>query len=165
MGILGNLGVLLMTQIRLKAHVRLSLVAALAAMATLSGCATITRGSQENFTVTTDPAGAAIKTSNGFSCEATPCTFRMPRKTDFTVTATKAGYKPAKATVSSTFVKAGGQAMAGNILFGGVIGGIIDTGNGSLNDLLPNPLTIKMEKDDGTGAAAADSNAAAPATK
>ena len=45
---------------------------------TLPACATITRGSSQEFTVQSEPPGARVSTSNGFQCDATPCTFRMP---------------------------------------------------------------------------------------
>jgi hypothetical protein len=59
----------------------------------LAGCATITRGTSDTWTVNTTPAGAAVHTSNMFSCDLTPCTFKMSRKAEFNVTITKAGYR------------------------------------------------------------------------
>jgi len=118
----------------------------------LSGCATITRGTHQDWVVTSDPLGANVKTSNGFACDSTPCTFNVPRKPGFDVTVSKPGYRTAKVTVVSGMHGNGGAAMAGNVLVGGIVGGVVDANNGSLNDITPNPLTVKLEKEDATDA-------------
>ena len=41
------------------------------------------------------------------------------------------------ATVASGVSAGGGAAMAGNVILGGIIGGIVDGTNGSMNDLGP----------------------------
>ena len=66
---------------------------------TSTACATVTRGSSEAWTVETDPIGAQVRTTAGFACDATPCTFKMPRKSEFTVTLTKPGAVPNAAGV------------------------------------------------------------------
>lgn len=104
----------------------------------------MTRGTTQEFTITTIPAGAAIKTSNGFECAASPCTFKMPRKDGFTVEARLAGYELGTATVTSSMSGAGGAGFAGNVLVGGVIGMGVDATSGALNDLKPNPLEITL---------------------
>jgi hypothetical protein len=35
--------------------------------------------------------------------------------------------------------------MAGNVLVGGIIGAVVDGNNGSMLDLVPNPLVVKLE--------------------
>jgi len=69
---------------------------------------------------------------------------RLKRKDDFVVTATMDGYQPAEAEVHSRMRAGGGTALAGNAIFGGIVGGVVDASNGSLNDLRPNPLHITM---------------------
>lgn len=131
--------------------------------ASLSACATVTRGTRQNYTIETDPAGAQIALSTGQTCTS-PCRLRLPRKHDFTVTARMEGYETATASVDSR-IRAGGVAgAAGNILVGGIIGGIVDGSNGSMRDLMPNPLRISMARL-GTAAEAAEEPAegAAPA--
>lgn len=127
--------------------------AAAAAMLTLSGCATMTRGTHDAFVVQTDPDGASVTTSNGFTCAATPCSMRMLRKSEFDVTITKPGYKTWTGHVTNHVGKGGGGAMAGNILVGGIIGAGVDASNGSMLDLVPNPLVVHLEKDDGSAPA------------
>ena len=63
----------------------------------LPACATITRGSSQEFTVESTPSGARVSTSNGFQCEATPCTFRMPRKDEFRATVSMDATRPRSA--------------------------------------------------------------------
>jgi hypothetical protein len=114
----------------------------------LAGCATITRGTTDTWTVNTTPVGAAVKTSNMFSCEQTPCTFKISRKAEFNVTITKTGYKEWTGRVTHHIATSGGAAMAGNVLLGGVIGAVADASSGAMNDLVPNPLNVTLEKDD-----------------
>ncbi|HEX8525795.1 hypothetical protein [Allosphingosinicella sp.] len=138
----------------------------------LSACATITRGTKQDYVIETDPAGAQIALSTGQEC-VSPCRLRLPRKHDFVVTATSPGYDTATVQVESSMRAGGGAAMAGNAIFGGLIGGAVDASNGSLKDLRPNPLRIAMVPTGSAPAAAeapvaaeeapADPAAAAPA--
>jgi uncharacterized protein YcfJ len=125
-------------------------LAALSAAALLStaACATVTRGANDTWTVNSEPAGAAVKTTNQFFCESTPCTFKMPRKSDFDVTITKAGYKTWTGHVTHHISGAGGAGMAGNVILGGIIGAGVDAYSGAMNDLVPNPLTVTLEKEE-----------------
>lgn len=112
---------------------------------TLPACATITRGTTQQFTIESSPPGALATTSNGFRCETTPCTLRMPRKDAFTVTVTKDGYVTETRAVTSGVSGTGGTAMAGNILVGGIIGIGIDATSGAMNDLTPNPMVVTLQ--------------------
>ena len=114
------------------------------AVLSLSACATITRGTSETFKVITTPTAAAVALSTGERCTS-PCTLKLKRKTEFTVTASKQGYQNATAKVESK-IKGGGVAgAAGNLVFGGIIGGVVDGSNGSMRDLVPNPLYMTLQ--------------------
>jgi len=128
----------------MKKLVLLGLVASLG----LGGCATITRTEHDAWTVKTTPGAAAVKTSNGFACDATPCTFRIERKAEFDVTITKPGYKTWSGHVTHKVSGAGGAGMAGNVLVGGLIGVAVDANSGAMFDLVPNPLEVTLEKND-----------------
>jgi hypothetical protein len=104
----------------------------------------VTRGSSQQFSVQSTPPGAQVSTSNGFECQATPCTFRMSRKDAFRITVSKDGYVAQTHDITSSVSGAGGTAMAGNILIGGIIGGAIDATSGAMNDLKPNPLIVTL---------------------
>ncbi|HZL01048.1 MAG TPA: translation initiation factor 2 [Caulobacteraceae bacterium] len=109
-------------------------------------CATVTRGTKESWTVRTEPPGAAVKTSTGMSCEATPCTFdKLKRNVDFDVALTKAGYKTVQTRVTHAVAGAGATAFVGNVLIGGVIGAGVDASTGATMDLKPNPLIVTLE--------------------
>ena len=115
---------------------------------TLGGCATVTRGTNDTWSVNTTPSGAAVKTTNQFFCEATPCTFKMPRKSDFDVTISKAGYKPWTGHVTHHIAGGGSAGMAGNVILGGIIGAGVDAYSGAMNDLTPNPLNVTLEHEE-----------------
>lgn len=115
------------------------------ALSALGGCATITRSSSDTWTVQTEPSGAAVRTSNQFACDETPCTFKMARKAEFTVTIVKPGYKTWSGQVTHHVSGAGGAGMAGNVLLGGIIGAGVDAYSGAMYNLAPNPLVVKLE--------------------
>ena len=127
---------------------RALLIAAIAASS--AACATVTRGTNEAWTVETDPVGATVKTTAGFACDATPCTFKMPRKSEFDVTITKPGYKTVNTRVIHQTAGAGAAGMAGNVLVGGIIGVGVDALSGATQELKPNPLVVKLEAEGAT---------------
>jgi len=116
----------------------------------VSGCATITRGTTDSWSINTTPSGAEVRTSSGFECEATPCTFRMPRKEEFDVTVTKTGYKSWKSHVGHHMAGAGGAGFVGNAIVGGIIGAGVDATSGAMLDFAPNPLNVTLEKETST---------------
>ena len=126
---------------------------------TLPACATVTRGTTQQFTIESSPPGALATTSNGFRCEATPCTLRMPRKDGFTVTISRDGYAEQTHSIESKMSGGGGAALAGNVLVGGLIGAGVDATSGALNDLTPNPLIVTLEPAGAAKSAAAASQA------
>jgi hypothetical protein len=116
----------------------------LAASVLVSGCATVTRGTRETFKIQSTPTEAKVALSNGESC-VTPCTLKVKRRPGFTATFTKDGFETKTVTVDSEIHGGGVAAGAGNILAGGIIGGIVDGTNGSLNSLSPNPLQVTLQ--------------------
>jgi hypothetical protein len=120
----------------------------LCAAASLGACATVTRGSKDAWVVNSEPTGAKVETTNGHQCAATPCAIKMSRKSKFTATLTKPGYKPATVQVSHKTANAGAAGVAGNVLLGGVIGLGVDMATGASQDLVPNNVTIKLEPED-----------------
>lgn len=111
-----------------------------------TACGTITRGTRQAFTVTSEPSNAEAKLSTGEVC-ITPCTLQKKRKDSFTVTVGKEGYKPSYASVISQIAGAGAATMAGNIFVGGIIGVAIDAGTGAAMELIPNPLHIILDQE------------------
>jgi hypothetical protein len=124
--------------------------------ASVSGCATITRGSSEVLVINTEPVGVLASLSSGHMCK-TPCSIELKRKNAVHVKLEKAGYETVDTDVKSEVSGAGGAAMAGNVILGGLIGAGVDAATGAMNRLTPNPLTVKMVP------VAAQPTAAAPA--
>jgi len=139
---------------------RLGRVVLLGAIAASSAaCATVTRGTSQAFTVTSEPSGASVRTSNGYTCDATPCTFRVRRNAEFDVTVTRPGYRVANAHIRSEISSNGGVALAGNAIVGGLIGVGVDAVTGAMNDLRPNPLHVVLAPEATTAAAASEASA------
>jgi hypothetical protein len=115
--------------------------AAILAASSLSACATVLRGTSQKFEITSVPPGADVALSTGQKC-VTPCKLKLKRKTPFVATISKDGYQTQEAKVESKFN--GAAAGAGNILLGGVIGAVVDSSNGSMRALKPNPLAVTL---------------------
>lgn len=141
----------------------LKILAAALAGLSLCACATVTRGTNTAWEVQTDPSGARVETSHGHQCTSTPCAMKMPRKSEFTATITKPGYKPVTVSVTNKVSGGGGAAMAGNVILGGIIGAGVDATSGAMLDLTPNPAVVKLEKDEPAAPVVAPTPAAAPA--
>jgi hypothetical protein len=114
-----------------------------AASLMLPACATVTRGTSQKFNIETTPTAAEVKLSTGQQC-VSPCQLKLKRRPGFTATVKKEGYETQTVTVDSKLGGGGAVAGAGNILIGGVIGGIVDGTNGSMNNLTPNPLKVTL---------------------
>lgn len=120
-------------------------VFALCAAFSLAGCATITRGTKDVLIVNTIPGGAQVKLSDGQTCGNTPCSFKVPRKSELNVLVTKDRCKPQQIRVTNRVAGGGGAAMAGNVLVGGIIGAGVDASSGAMLELVPNPVNVQLE--------------------
>lgn len=120
-----------------------SVFAAVVAMLFATGCASITRGSTELFVIETTPSNTKVTLSNGMYC-TTPCSLKVPRRGDFVVTMERPGYETVRMTIESSIDGEGTAGMAGNVLFGGVIGAGIDAGTGAMHSHQPNPLIVTL---------------------
>jgi len=115
----------------------------LTAVSSLCGCATLTRGTTENLSIQTEPAGATATLSSGHMCK-TPCVIELKRKNNVHVKLEKSGYETVDTDVNSEIAGAGAAGMAGNVLLGGIIGAGVDAATGATKRLNPNPLVVKM---------------------
>lgn len=129
----------------------------------LMACATVVRGTSESFSIITDPEGAQVTTTLEtreskkkrkkdenivpayYKCQTTPCTLKLPRKSTFDVTISKQGYKTITHHIGHEVSTGGGAGLAGNALFGGIIGIGVDAGTGAMYDLTPSPLELALE--------------------
>ncbi|HZH12154.1 MAG TPA: translation initiation factor 2 [Microvirga sp.] len=115
-----------------------------AASLSLAACATVTRGTTEQITVTSEPSGASATTSIGHSCPATPCTFEVSRKAEFIATFKKDGYEDLQIPVQTRVSGGGAAGFAGNVIIGGVVGMAADAATGATLEHYPNPVHAVM---------------------
>ena len=114
-------------------------------VALTAGCATITRGTNDALVVNSTPGGAQVKLSDGQTCDGTPCTFKVPRKSELNVLVQKNRCQPQQIRVTNRVAGGGGAAMAGNVLVGGLIGAAVDSSSGAMLDLVPNPVNVALD--------------------
>lgn len=105
----------------------------------LGGCATVLNGTNIDSATETDPSGADIVFLNGLKCTSL-CELELRRGSDKRVDITKPGYEPVYVLLQSRLA----GSTFGNILAGGVIGGVVDGGNGASNTLSPRPLIVRL---------------------
>lgn len=105
-------------------------------------------GTSQDLDFKSDPEGAVIAIADGRTC-TTPCAFGMKRGDDNSVTFTKEGYKTTTVLIQSRT----GGATFGNIIAGGIIGGVVDGSNGASNHLYPNPAYVKLAPADSSAEA------------
>ncbi len=122
---------------------RISLLAIIAGTLSLGACATVTRGTTEQVTFTSEPP-AEVRTSTGLSCPTTPCTLEINRKSEFVATFSKEGYQSQDVSVQTRVAGAGAAGFAGNVLVGGLIGMGVDAATGSTLEHYPNPVTASL---------------------
>lgn len=111
----------------------------------LGACASIVRGPDESVAFQSDPPGAAVATSTGLGCPATPCVIAVLRKDGFVAQFSKPGYAPGEVAVSTRLSGEGAAGFAGNALIGGVIGAGVDAYNGAAQDHVPNPVVAVLK--------------------
>ena len=106
---------------------------------TLVSCATIVSGRSQNFPVITNPSGAIV-TVGGVK-QMSPATFFLDRRQEvYLVKITKEGYEPVEINIK----KGLNGWVFGNILFGGIIGFIVDMSTGSATKFTPNEVEVNL---------------------
>ncbi len=111
------------------------------------GCASVTRGTTENISISTTPAGATAEISGleiPTAC-VTPCVVQAKRNADITVTINKVGYEPQIVQLTKEVPGTGAAAFTGNILAGGLIGVGVDSYTGAAQDHKPNPVIVTLQ--------------------
>jgi hypothetical protein len=112
-------------------------------IAALGGCATITRGTTSKVSFASTPEGAEVRTSMGQTC-ITPCTMTFSRKDEFQAIFSKAGFETQTVQVRSQFAGEGAAGLAGNVVFGGIIGVGVDAASGATLEHVPNPVMVTL---------------------
>lgn len=132
---------------------RIARLGALAVAAALSGCATIVGHPTQMIPVASTPSEATISVVDESGVEmfkgTTPTTMTLPKSTghywgkkSFTVTISKDGYETQSVPITAS---ANGWYIAGNLVFGGLIGYfIVDPMNGGMYTLSPETVSATL---------------------
>ncbi|MBI5471343.1 MAG: PEGA domain-containing protein [Ignavibacteriae bacterium] len=107
------------------------------------GCGTIIHGTMQDITINSTPANAALWV-DGVEMGKTPATVNLRRKDEHQIRVVKEGYRDLEVKVESNT----NGALFGNILFGGLIGCIVDLSNGAAYSLSPDEITINLAQAD-----------------
>jgi len=106
------------------------------------GCATIVSGRSQQLPIISYPSGATAIIGN--MRQETPATFVLDRRQGiYQVTVEKDGYEP----VTVVLRKGINGWVFGNIIFGGIIGLIIDISSGSASKFTPTEVEVNMIKE------------------
>lgn len=107
----------------------------------IAGCGTIIHGTTQEIGFTSDPAGASVEVDRLQKGE-TPVTVDLSRKDTHTVRFDLEGYEPYELAINR---KVSGW-VAGNIIFGGLIGLVVDAVSGGMYKLEPAQVRAQLEE-------------------
>lgn len=107
--------------------------------ATCSGCATIVSSSTQPIQFTTLPSGASVIV-DGMHLGTTPGTYALERGVDHIVELNLAGFEPASMQLRREI----NGWVWGNIVFGGVIGVVVDVATGAIYKLTPEAVEASL---------------------
>ena len=116
-----------------------TLIAAVSLVST-AACASIMNGSNQGIAFSSTPVGAAI-TVDGKPMGTTPAVLRLARKDTHTVRLDLDGYAPYEMQLDR---KMSGWVW-GNIVFGGIVGVIVDGTTGAMYRLSPDNVNGNMQ--------------------
>lgn len=109
------------------------------AIVTLSACCTIMHGSKQQIAVNSTPSGARIFV-DGQPGGQTPAVVEMARKHAHNVRIELDGYQPYEMALT----RGTSGWVAGNLVFGGLIGLVVDASTGGMYKLNPTEVTAQM---------------------
>jgi hypothetical protein len=117
------------------------LVTSFCFLLSVTGCATIITGRTQKIPVMTNPSGAVV--TIGGQKQLSPATFILDKQQEYVVRIEKEGYEPMEIPLRKTL----NGWVFGNVvfgIFGGIIGVVIDVGNGSTMKFVPNPVEVEL---------------------
>jgi PEGA domain-containing protein len=120
-------------------------IAALCAV--VGGCASVSRGTTENISIVSVPAGAEA-TITGLDVPTacvTPCSVVVKRNADISVAFQKEGFAQQTIQLTKEIQSTGAAGFAGNVLLGGLVGMGVDAYTGAATDHKPNPVAVTLE--------------------
>lgn len=123
----------------MKLNAFFSLICTMAIIVTQAGCATIVSGKTQDVMIKSDPPGATIRIDEIVS-GTTPMMANLVRKKRHNITVTKEGYQE----VSRATTRGFNGWYIGNIIFGGIIGLIVDPITGAMYDVEPEEIIVSL---------------------
>lgn len=106
-----------------------------------AACATIMHGSSQDIAFASQPSGAEVYVDNSNIGE-TPVSEELSRGSEHSVRIELEGYEPYEMQITNSV----SGWVAGNIIFGGVIGLAVDWGTGSLYKLSPKQVDADLSE-------------------
>jgi hypothetical protein len=107
-----------------------------------AGCATIVSGGSQKVRLTSNPSGAMVTVDGSTQRATTPGEIVLPRNTSgYVLHFRKEGYEDSKQRLQSTM----NGWVWGNLVFGGLIGLIVDFSSGAANSLTPGAVHVEMK--------------------
>ena len=105
------------------------------------GCATVVSGGGGNqkVKIVSEPPGAEVTVDGQFVGSA-PVEVLLERKSAHIVDLAATGYEPARLAVNSKF----NPWVIGNVVFGGLVGVVVDVATGATYHLSPDELTVPL---------------------
>jgi hypothetical protein len=119
---------------------KIRIVLGTAALLSTVACASIMHGSNQSVAFNSTPAGASISV-DGTPMGVTPAVLRLERKSEHTVRLDLAGYAPFEMQLKKRL----SGWVWGNIVFGGIIGVIVDGTTGAMYRLSPGEVDGALE--------------------
>jgi hypothetical protein len=113
--------------------------------AILVGCGTIIHGGSQDVSITSDPSGATVEI-DGTEVGDTPVTRSLDRGSQHTVAISMDGYETEQVSIQ----KSVDGWVAGNILFGGLIGLAVDASTGGMYKLSPTQVQQTLDGETAT---------------
>ena len=108
----------------------------------LGGCATLSRGTNDEVSIISDPAGAQVTTSFGSHC-TTPCALSVRRDQVFSLWIAKEGYARQQVDVVTRLSGAGLAMATENVVTVG-LGAAVDAATGATLEHVPNPVSVTL---------------------
>lgn len=118
-----------------------------------SSCATIINGSKQTVQIYSEPSRATVFI-DGSEVGQTPYETKLKRKNEYNISIQLEGYLPYETRLTRKFQ----PVYFGNILFGGLIGLIIDPITGAMYKLTPGELKAKLQSQETAFTKQKDSN-------
>jgi hypothetical protein len=109
----------------------------------LVGCGAIMHGGRQTIDIQSTPSGAKIETNPISMVYTTPSTLNLERKNSYLLTFTSPGYNPATIAINNSI---GVGTIIMDVVFGGIIGVVIDAVTGDWFGLSPESVIVSLTK-------------------